>query len=132
MDMSKSLTNNELKLLGLPRPTAGVLIGIGLFLLLVIIFWITKFTVGFIILISPGLFTRFMMSPWFEIINIPLVQNIAPISTILVISTLPPAVLGLLLASKDKAERKSGIILLVLYLIILMILGIPMNAILSD
>lgn len=128
---SNELTDQP-KLFGLSRPTAGTLIGIGLFVLLAIIFWITKFAVGFVILMSPGLFTRFMMSPWFETINIPFVQNAAPISIIFGVSIIPPAILGLLLTSKDKAERKTGIIMLGLYLIILMVLGIPINAMLSD
>lgn len=125
MDMNESLTSsetaNETKLFGLPRPIAGTLIGIGLFLLLAIILWLAKSEVGFVILFSLGFLIRSMMSPWTNTATIPLVQNVVPAAIIISVSITPPALLGLFMASKRK--RTLGIIMLILYLIISMAIG---------
>src|SRR5215831_9787619 len=100
--MNESLTNNESKLFGFSRPIAGSRIGIGLFLLAFVIFWITKLTIGLVSLLSLGLLTRFLMSPWFELISISVIRDIASYLIIFGVSIIPPAFLGLLIASNDK------------------------------
>jgi len=132
--MNESLANkesveitNEPKLLGLSRPTAGALSGIVLFLFTVAISLITKLEVIAITLLSPGVFTSFMLSPW--ILSSPFASEITAYSIIFGISVIPPAILGLLLVSKARKERINGIIMLVLYLIIVTVIGLPMYAI---
>lgn len=130
--MSDTFTNNRFSLFGLSQPTSGVLFGIGLFLVAVIFFWITKVTIGFVVLLSPGLFTRFMMSPWIGVISNSVIQDITSYTVIFGTSIIPPAILGLLITSNEKKERTNGIIMLVMYFIIILVLGIPMSAIFSD
>lgn len=123
---------NKYGIWGLSRSKSGVIIGIGLFVVAVTFFWITKVTIGFVILLSPGIFTRFLMSPWIGVIGNSVIQDVVSYMIIFGISIIPPSILSVLITSTDKREKTNGIIMLILYIIIILVLGIPMSAIFSD
>ena len=138
MNMNESLTNvesdkttNELKLFGLPRPIAGALIGIFLFLIIEGIFWSTKLLTALLILLSPGILTVWIMLPtigWGTSIT----TKIIGFSVLFGISAIPPGILGSLIVSKENATRSKGILLSIIYLIVLLVIGIPISTFLID
>src|SRR5688572_9182630 len=96
--MSATLANPEdnvaqpAKLFGLPRPLAGALIGILIFLLIAVIFRLTNLFTIFIILISPGILTGWMMIPseitWITSLTTKLINY----SVLFGISSVPPGI----------------------------------------
>ena len=133
--MSATLANPEdnvaqpAKLFGLPRPLAGALIGILIFLLIAVIFRLTNLFTIFIILISPGILTGWMMIPseitWITSLTTKLINY----SVLFGISSVPPGIFGSLIASNEKKIRSKGIILLLIYLIFLLVIGIPISTV---
>jgi hypothetical protein len=120
-------STNTSKLFGLPRTTTGVLIGVLIFLLVEAIFRITNLFTAFIILLSPGVIVAWMTIPrtiaWGGSITAMLINY----SVLFGISSIPPAILGSLIISDKKETKSKGIILSIIYLIILLIIGIPIS-----
>jgi hypothetical protein len=121
------------KFLGLPRPLEGAFIGILLTLLIIlpfeflpsstnlphglVVLGIIGFGFGFLgrmTVVMFNVFAGFAMSP------------VAGIITITVISSIPPAILGWMIASYKKTMRIVGIMVLLIYIIISAYLGFAM------
>jgi len=132
--MNESLVNEEInkirntpKLFGLPRTIAGVLIGIITFLLIEVIFRVTNLFTAFIILISPGVIVGWLIIPRAFAWGGSTIAMLINYSVHFGISSIPPAILSALIISNKKETRLQGIILLIIYLIILLIIGIPIS-----
>jgi hypothetical protein len=113
-------------LMGLPRPIAGALIGIFSFLIIVGIFWSTKLITAFLILLSPGILTAWIILPtiaWSTSITAKIINY----SVLFGISAIPPGILGSLIISKENATRLKGILLSMIYLIVLLVMGVPIS-----
>src|SRR5688572_22900949 len=133
--MSESITNIESstkatikpKLMGLPRPIAGALIGIFIFLLITAIFRLTNLFTAFIILISPGILTGWIIIPGTIAWSTSVITELINYSVLLGISSIPPGIFGSLIVSDEKKIRSEGMILLIIYLVFLLVIGIPIS-----
>ena len=128
--MNESLVNEEInkatntqKLFGLPRPIAGMLIGILTFLFIETIFRVLFFYL-FILLLSPGFIIQWTMFPalgWSDSISVMITYFVV----IFGISSIFPGILGWLMVSHKKETRVTGVILAIIYFIVLLVIGIP-------
>lgn len=101
---SKALTPDS-KLLGLPRPLAGALIGILLFLLIEFSLWRANLGTLAMGLNYPGLFMD-------SLIRI-------PVDVLIIgISSLPAGIIGLLFSSKNMMPKIFGAIFLTIHIIL--------------
>lgn len=106
------------KLLGLPRPLVGALIGILVFLLLFSIAWFTEWNYLVYVVFSPYyiltlFFSRFMFS------LSPFEDRILPFLT----SGISPALIGSLMISKKRRKKTNGVTFFWIYLFISLALG---------
>jgi len=133
--MSESIRNIESsakvtikpKLMGLPRPIAGAIIGMFVFLLTVVIFRLTDLFTVLIILISPGILTAWMIIPGTIAWSSTVAAKLINYSIILGGSSIPPGICSSLIASEKREIRSKGIILLIMYLALLLVIGIPIS-----
>jgi len=116
------------KLFGLPRPWVGAIIGIILFLLVEVIFWITKLMTAFLILLSPGILAGWIIIPPTIAWSTSNASRALSYSVLAVISAIPPAILGSRIVSREKETRLFGIALSIIYFILLLVIGIPISA----
>jgi hypothetical protein len=133
--MNESIGNEKVhrgtitpKLFGFPRTTAGVLIGIFIFLLVEAIFRITNLFTAFIILLSPGILTAWIMLPtlgW----STSIIAKLINYSVLFGVSSIPTGMLGALIISDKKETRLKGIIFSIIYIIALLIIGIPISTV---
>jgi len=110
--------------LGLPRPLVGALIGILVFLL---IFAALKLLQGnsiilFFLALDLEMFGRLIVSALGTFAKIELPENVSNILSIL-ISVIPPGILGWMIGSNRRSMRIAGIISLVIYLLLTLIVG---------
>jgi hypothetical protein len=133
--MNKEFTSQESnvvtprpKLFGLPRPWVGAIIGIILFLLVEFIFWTTKLMTAFLILLSPGILTRWIIIPPTIAWSTSNSSRALAYTILAVISAIPPAIFGSLIVSSEKETRSFGITLSIIYFILLLVIGIPISA----
>jgi hypothetical protein len=104
-------SRSEAKLFGLPRPWVGALIGILLFLIIEFSLWRADRGEIAMALNYPGLLVN-------SLVDIPLDFLLVGISSI------PPAIIGMLFASKSMAQKLIGGIFLIAYVILWIIFSI--------
>jgi hypothetical protein len=135
--MNESITNIESsakatikpKWMSLPRPIAGALIGIFIFLLITAIFRLTNLFTAFIVLISPGILTGSIIIPGTIAWDTSVIAKLINYAILLGISSIPPGIYCSLIASDKKKIRSKGMILLIIYLVFLLVIGIPISTI---
>ena len=109
----------EPKLLRLPRSLAGALIGILVYVLILMILFLTKAQMLYLILFWPGTIAS-MYSDDYSLISM------------LAVSSIPFAVLGSFFTSRNQRTRIIGMVALILYLGLTMCFGVPMLVMLGD
>jgi hypothetical protein len=122
MDIKESSLNQEVKestpesrLFGLPRPLAGILLGILLFLLIEFLLW--RIDLG---ILAMGLnYLGLFIVP---LIHIHLLQ--VEVLIIYGISSIPFAIAGSLLSSKNVTQKISGTILLAVHISLCIVFSI--------
>jgi hypothetical protein len=135
--MSESIPNIESNakatirpmLMGLPRPIAGAVIGIFIFLLVEIMFRLINLFTAFIVLLSPGVLTGWILIPSTIALSTSVTAKLINYSVLFGISSIPPGILGSLIAADEKVIRSKGIILSLIYLVFLLIIGIPISTV---
>jgi len=109
-----------LKILGMPRPLAGALIGILLFLLIMLPLklWGNNSLFLLFLQLDMDLLGRIVIA----LTNLDLPEKIAEILSV-VISAIPPGILGWLIGSTKRSTRITGMVLAAIYLCILLVVG---------
>jgi hypothetical protein len=117
---------SETKVLGVPQPLAGALIGALLLLLITlpIKFLPTDSKPLSLMLLSVmfELWGRLPLSALSNLVGVDLPEFLSNIM-VLLLSTIPPALLGWMIGSNKQAIKVTGIVLLIIYLIVTVGLG---------
>ena len=111
----------EQKLLGLSRPLAGALIGILLYSLLVLLSLIAKLEWFGLTILLPGIAaSNSLDNRFFRVI------------ILFGVPSVPFALFGSLILSKQEAKKTIGTLALIIYFLLLMTVGLPMVAMMGD
>lgn len=111
----------ESKLFGLPRPWAGALLGILLYILLVLLFFIAKLEAFGWAILLPGVLASDSLSNTF-------IRIIISFG----ISSLPFALCGFLVFSKQDIKKIIGTWALLIYFLLLMTVGLYAVVVIGD
>jgi hypothetical protein len=113
LTQENNISAPEAKLFGLSRPVIGALIGILLYLLLFLLSLATKLEVLGITLLLPGLLAAYFLDSQFfgEIL-------------LLGVPSIPFALFGSLIISKDRTKRVLGIVWSIIYFLLLIVVGL--------
>ena len=129
-------TNRKTRLLRIPRPYTGAVIGFASFLLFTTPYLLSGifpnsyffdfFLFINVLLLGPGLLVFFILAPLIGLVGglLGLYGNSTELLFIIIVfgaASIPPTTIGYLLASHDKSRKRTGIIFLVLYTLILVI-----------
>ena len=116
----------ESTMFGLPRPLAGALIGILIFVFIIRLSQSTSLEIVEVIFLAPGYLASWIIA---DILSGGLFESETLTYTILYgISGLPPAILGLLFFSKR--AKVLGIILIIVYFVLSLVIGLLIYTIL--
>jgi hypothetical protein len=121
--MNETLANQENnkfphnpKLFGLPRPIAGALIGIVLFILIYLISNAAGFIILSAALLAPGIWANLMFESAMDRLPISAsAYDFLSYAMAYIAAFIPPAILGSLFVSKKKEMRIIGIGLFIMY-----------------
>ena len=119
--MNELLANQEItpepKLFGLPRHWAGAFIGVLLFTVILLLFWMKEPILfsGLLYLGNLAVYLLGLATDAQPTLNA--AYNVPTYAIAYVVSCLPPAILGSLIASTKKEKRLFGILFLVIYLV---------------
>ena len=124
MNISEKIQTPRLKIFGLASPLAGALLGILVFLLILLpikLLQANSLILSFIRL-DLELLGRMTISALSGFAGFDLSENISGILSV-VISAIPPGILGWLIGSYMKLIRVAGIVLSVMYLCLILAVG---------
>jgi hypothetical protein len=115
---------NKSKLLGLPRPLAGAVIGVlgYLVILLPLKLLETNFVALSFLSLDVELLGRMTVGALSAFADFAMPETLSSIVSV-IISAIPPAILGWLIGSYRRSIRITGIILLVIYLLLTLAIG---------
>jgi len=114
----------ESKLFGAPRPLAGAIIGVLIFLLILIPLKILQYATFMLFFLTfslelPGRLVISALNTFAKTNPPESIGNILRVT----ISAIPPGILGWLIGSDKKSTRTAGIVLVVIYLCFLLVVG---------
>ncbi|MCC6298434.1 MAG: hypothetical protein IT314_03995 [Anaerolineales bacterium] len=118
------MNTSENKLFGIPRPLAGALIGIAVFLLILLPLKALDYNSTALYFVEQNLelLGRIAILILGMTFKVDMSRSITDLIS-LTISAIPPAMLGMLFASAKNSTRTQGIIYTVLYLVFLLACG---------
>ncbi len=117
-------TNPETKIFGIPRPLAGALIGIAVFLLILLPLKFLDYNSTALYFVEKNLelLGRIAILILGMTFKVDMPRSITDLIS-LAISAIPPAMLGALIASAKNSSRTQGIIYTALYLVFILACG---------
>jgi hypothetical protein len=131
--MNKELASQEIneptaepKLFGLPRTLVGALIGVLFFTVILLLLKASSDSPAYLALLFPGILAIDMLGLSGN------ANNVSTDSIAYLVSGLPSAILGSLIISKKKVNRKIGLGLAIIYLIFSLCYGLLLVLFMSD
>ena len=120
LNQESKKSTSEPKLFGMPRFLAGALIGILIYALLVLLSVVGKLNLLATIILFPGFWVTFFDN------------RIVDTVIFFVVPSIPFAVFGALIASKQETKRAIGFVASIIYFLLLVLVGLPLAAIAGD
>lgn len=130
MNQNSNDLTSKINFPGLPQPLIGAMIGIFVFLILLLIMRLTESRLLMAALLSAGYLVLMV-----TMFSTDLVSNMSSLGYkifLFSISSIPFAILGSLIASKEKAIKTTGVKLLVIYFVVSIVAGLLVLVAWSD